>query len=335
MKAGEKLSIKREAAKRMMLKGMDSDYIKEITELSKKQIRHMTQINESFIGDNDLYLRKKYASDHHLMHRYYLEHRTRFYTGVDIEKSDFYRNRFLQTTNNRSTKEIINGIPKCYANSLRIKTLLNIGDYLNNYNKYLDVLKLPYKFEYLGLETYDIYRDVTHKIKEYEEEKLVLDLLSVEKNLKKIAFICDLTDETIESIVDKNSIFMSNGKIDLKRIKNKCEIWERELVTEIAKRSTDSWPAVENNMKLLGLPRDELEKYFKQFPSQKGEEYEMRRKIVERLMPDAHSVQDMSEISGIHKFYIEFIVDKKYYNKFFSKYYDRYANEKLIKYESI
>ena len=84
MNTNKKLCINREVAKRMMHKNMDLDYIKEITTLSNKQIKELNRMNRTFIGDNDLFMRKNYASNHHLIYGYYFEHITKFYTGVDI-----------------------------------------------------------------------------------------------------------------------------------------------------------------------------------------------------------------------------------------------------------
>lgn len=47
-------------------------------------------------------------------------------------------------------------------------------------------------------------------------------------------------------------------------------------------------------------------------------------------MEDSHSLQDISEISGISKFYANLIADMDYYNRYFEKYYSKYDDEKLI-----
>lgn len=56
--ANYKLSIKREVAKRMLNKNFDLDYVKEISGLSKKNVKSLNRLNNSFIGLNDLFLRK-------------------------------------------------------------------------------------------------------------------------------------------------------------------------------------------------------------------------------------------------------------------------------------
>ena len=226
-------------------------------------------------------------------------------------------------------------MPKYYINSLRINANRRINQYFGGDEKFLDTLKLPYELKYSNLDKCDIYFGLTKKIESIEKEKLLLNLLKVEKNLKKIAFLLNMDDETVESIVEKNSIFFKNGDIDLKKIEDNCKIWENDLIIEIAKRSTKSVPAIDNNVKLLGLPREELKEYYGASFSKNGEEYEIRKEIVEKLMVDAHSIQNMSEISGIEKFYVDIIVDDENYNKFLSKYYDKYANEELIKYTNV
>ena len=332
MRSSEKLRIRREAAKRMMHKNMDPDYIKEITGLSRKQIKHVHRLNESFIGATDMYFRKKFAREHQLYHGYYIERRTRFYTGVDIDKSDFYLNRYIQKSGDWKFKEMIDEVPVCYEYMMRLESLQTIFKYLKFDEKYLEVLNISHELNYPGLERYDVYTYITRKIRNYVQELHVLNLLSVEGNLKRVAFISNIPDERIERVLEKNSMFCSNGKIDMKRIEDKCRIWKRELEVEIAKRSTDGWPAVENNVKLLGLDKYKLEEIFNSYHSQEGEEFEFRKGIVERLMADAHSIQDISEISGIAQFYVDLNVDDAYYSRYFSRYYDRYANEELIKY---
>ena len=328
----KKLAIKREASKRMIQKNMDPDYIKEITKLSKRQIRDIQKINDSFIGDNDHYMRKQYASAHNLHFTYYFKDKIMFYTGVDIEKSEFYKNRYMQN-GHMDLKDNIDKMEKYYANTLRLKSMKRMINHINFDEELLMACNVPYSWPENPIYYTEIYRKIKFKIKDFEKEKMVINLLAVEKNLKKIAFICNVKDEMVENIKDKNAQFFKNGKLNLEKIKDENNKWKAELEYEIAKRTTNSYPAIEINSRIFDIKKEELEEFFEQNYSQKGLEYNIRKEIVENLMQDSHSPQEISEISSIEKFYVNLIADKKYYNRYLKKYYDKYANEKLIDYK--
>ena len=328
----EKLAINREVAKRMILKNMDMDYINKITDLSKKQIKNIMDISNSFIGDNDYILRKKYASQHHLYFRYYFEDKTRFYTGVDLDKSEFYKNRYIQN-GNPQLNENIDKMEKYYANNLRLKSIWRILKYLNDNENLINACKLPYSWPEGSIKNCDIYHYIKYKIKDFEDKKMIINLLTVDENLKKIAFICNVSDEIVEEVKNNNSMFFKNDRLNLQKLEKEQLKWEEELKYEISKRTTNTYPAVEINNKIFNIDKQELEKIHKESYSQHGREYEIRKDIVEKLMQEPHSLQDISEISGIEKFYANMIVDNEYYNRYFEKYYDKYSDEKLIEYK--
>ena len=328
----EKLAVNREAAKRMIQKNMDLEYIKEITCLSKKQIKSIDKISNSFIGDNDYILRKKYASLHHLHFEYYFEDKTRYYTGVDMDKSEFYKNLYIQNGNSELS-ENIKIMENYYANNLRLKALCRISQYMKDCNDLFYACKVLNTWPEESLYKYDIYHYIKYKIKDFEEKKIIIDLFTVENNLKKIAFICNVCDETVEEVKNNNSIFFKNDKLNYEKLKKEELKWEMELEYEIAKRTTNSYPAIDINNKIFNIDKKELEKFHNESYSQHGREYEIRKDIVEKLMQEPHSLQDISEISGIEKFYANMIVDNKYYDRYFEKYYDKYADEELIDYK--
>ena len=328
----EKLRVNREAAKRMIQKNMDLDYIKEITGLSKKEIKRINDISNSFIGENDYILRKKYASLHHLHFRYYFEDKTRFYTGVDLDKSEFYKNRYIQN-GHAKLNENIEGMEKYYANNLRIKAMMRAVEYFNDSKDLIMACKVPYQWPEGSFCNPEIYHYIKYNMKDFEEKKMIINLLRVEPNLKKVAFICNVSDEAVEEVKNTNSMFFKNDELNYENFENHLYKWEGELKYEIAKRTTNSYPAIDINAKIFNFDISELEKFQEESHSQNGKEYEMRKEIVENLMQDAHSLQDISEISGIEKFYANLIVDDKYYDKYFEKYYDKYADEELIEYK--
>lgn len=328
----EKLAINREAAKRMILKDMDLDYIKEITDLSKKQIRNIDKIMNSFVGENDYILRKRHASLHHLHFRYYFEDKTRFYTGVDLDRSEFYKNRYIQNGHNE-LGENIDRMEKYYANFLRLEAICRIALHMNDCEDLINACKMPHSWPEGSLYNYDLYHYIKYRIKDFEEKKMILNLLAVDENLKRIAFICNAGDETVEEVKNTNSMFFKNNKLNHEKLEKEMHKWEEELEYEIAKRTTNTCPAIEMNAKIFNIPKEELKKFNEQANSQKGKEYEIRKGIVENLMQDPHSLQDISEISGMAKFYANLIADRKYYDKYFLKYYDKYADEEMIEYK--
>lgn len=327
--ANYKLSIKREVAKRMLNKNFDLDYVKEISGLSKKNVKSLNRLNNSFIGLNDLFLRKEYASKHHLFNNYYFKDRTTYVMGVDLNKSDFYKNKYIQKRNEYFI-ETINEIENQIRNDLRFKILRNCIDYLKDYKDMLGIL-----FNFTDLKNQyekntDLYINSSYKIKSIEEEKIILELLSVENNLKKIAFIMELSDKKIESVVDKNSIFFSKGKLDKSKFDKELSLWESELKYEIAQRSTTGYPDIEINSKILGLNKNYLKYIFENYYHKEGKHYILRKNIAKKLMEDFLTIQEISEISGLSTFHIEQIADENYYNGLFSKYYDEHGDKKLI-----
>ena len=328
----EKLAVKREAAKRMIRKNMDNDYIREVTGLSKRQINSIDKITGSFIGDNDYLMRKKHASLHHLHFGYYFEHMTRFYTGVDLDTSEFYKNKYIQ----KGHDELNDNIEKMqhyHANYLRIKAILRISEHFSDFDDLISACKPPYTWPEGNIDNYDLDYYIKYDIKDFEEKKMIINLLGVEENLKKIAFICNVKDELVEEVKRDNSMFFKNGRLDYEKLKKEELKWEMELEYEIAKRTTNSAPAIEINSKIFSIEKGELEKFFENSHSNQSTQYLMGKEIVEKLMQDSHSLQDISEISGIEKFYANLIVDDKYYNRYFEKYYDKYADEGLIEYK--
>lgn len=327
----EKYSINQEACIRMLQKEMDLDYIKEITSLSSKQIKNINILNQSFIGDNDLHLRKKYASELHLYHGYYSEDRTRFYTGVDIYKSDFYKNRYINKGNWKFRKQL-DEMRMHYANSLRIDALMRILDHLDYSEELVWSCKLPYAVDSSKIDD-ELYRYVKKQFEEIEEKKMLINLFEVDDNLKRIAFISNLPDEKIEEFKDKNNMFFKNNKLNIAKLKKQQEIWEENLKMEIAKRSTIYHSSIEPNMKIFSISQDELERYCDETSSTSCESYNIRRNIAENLMEYSHSMQEISEICGLYKFYVNLFASRQYYNRYFEKYYEKYEDEELIKYK--
>ena len=324
--------IKREAAKRMISKDMDLDYIKEITGLAKKEIKNIDELKKSFIGDYDYKLRKEYASKVHLAHVYYFEEKTRYYTGTDIDKFEFYKNRLIMESG-KSIKRDIESIKEFHENDIRLEAMFRVLNYMKDTEDLINALKIPNPWPEKNLNNYEISYYIKTKIKKFEQKKMMSKLFAVDGNPKKIAFILNVNDSTAEDFKNCNSIFFKNDKLDLDKFEDIRLKWENELKIETAIRSVEYPIQIEKISEVFDFDKNELEKCYDDIDNHEGENYKIRNEIAEKLMESSHSRQTISEISGLGKFRITLMADSNYYNRFFDKYYDKYENEKPIKYQ--
>ena len=331
MKSYEQI-IKREAAKRMISKNMDLDYIKEIVELPKKEIKNIYEIKKTMMGEYDYYLRKEYASQLNLIHRFYIAEKTMFFAGCELEKSEIYKNHLIIKTGDDRINREIESMKQYHANCMRLEAMLRVAQHFIDYEILLNALKVPYSWNDDKYKYFEINLYLKDKIKDFELKTMMAKLFSVEENSKKIAFILNRDENEIEEFKSTNSMFFKNNKFNMDKFEDMRLKWENELKTETAMRAS-YYGDPDEICRYFKLDKNEIWENIEARHDKENENYNVRKTIADKLIKYGHSRQVISEISGIGKFYVTLMTDNRYFATYFYRYYDKFKNEKLIEYK--
>ena len=326
----EELLVRREIAKRMIDKNIYFDKIVEISGLSETEVKRIQKIKQSYVGRYDTYLRKKYASLHHLIHRHYTKELTLYFTGVDLDKSEFYKNKLIQNLHFTYEKNFINdsffkltlNMQKQYKANLRFEIFNNAKNYIDDFDYITEDFNNVYDINKNDKEEFMLYSLLARKIKKLEYEKIILELFSFEIDLVDIALICDVDLGVVEQIKEKNSLFFSKNKCNFNKLEKELLNWEYEVELEIAKRTTLSPHDTSVNYYIFNYSKYELEKMTKINYYDNNDEFKLRKSILEKFSNYHISLKDVTEIIGIDDFNLE----QLYYEGEFNEFGDFFAN---------
>ena len=309
----EELLVRREIAKRMIDKNIYFDKIVEITGLLESEVERISKIKQSYIGRYDTFLRKKYASLHHFIHGYYRKDLTVYFTGVDIDKSEFYKNKLIRNRYFGYGWELIQdsffkltlNMQEQYKTDLRFEIFANAKNYIEDFDGISEDFNDAFEIRPDDSEEYMLYNLLALKIKKLEYEKIILELFSFGINMEDIALICNVNLDVVEEIKDNNSIFFTKNKCNFNELEKELLNWEYEVELEIAKRSTKAPIDIDLNSYIFGFSSDELEKMSKINYYDNNDDFKLRRSVLENLAKYRISLKDVIEITGIDNFNLE------------------------------
>lgn len=334
------LITRSEIAKRMFNKNISIYLVCEISGLPMDEAERIYKINQSYVGRYDNFLRKKYASLYNLFSVYYFKDKTKFATGVYMDKSDFYKNKIIRrdypvtqasTLLNNSFLKKIQKMQEQYKNNLRFSIVKNADT-----EKVTEFYNSPDKINDFD-ENYELYLLVCQKIEKLEYEKVILELLSIPISIDKIALICGVEKDYVCEIKQKNSLFFKGDKLNLSKLESELSKWHYELKLEIAKRTKRSAPSDEIICAMLDFDMQTFEKIPRITYSSTSNDFKIRKSVLDKFKNLNYGVEDVVEITGIDYFHMEMIYiqsDIHFYTKFYGnsylKHYSQHGDKELI-----